>query len=226
MTLQQYECLAVKPPDYSEHHLDMSAHACIMRELILLLQVSSMLRPIVLLIACFVSATAFPQEHPSELLKEPWIKAKWSQAIKGSSFKRWDQWIPSLGGVGSAPVVMRDAAGKSWTVAELCQPHDCGDNKLVVIIDRPNQRLWGMQLTANPTTRRYFGAPDNDIRALLDAALKGSLANVRPRGAAVAAPPATAAAPGPSTHQDNDEAILTSQPGERRQTPAREQASE
>lgn len=186
-----------------------------------------MLRIIAIVVACFVSNTALPQEHPSDLLKESWIKAKWSQALKGVSLKRWDQWIPNLGGVGSAPVVMRDGSGKSWTVAELCQPHDCGDNKLVVIIDRPNQRIWGMQLTANPTTRRYFGTPDDDMKAMLGAGLKGSLATVRISGPAAATPPDASAAQGGSTDRDIDETVLTSQPGERREVPVkREQAGE
>lgn len=186
-----------------------------------------MLRLAAFFTALLISTAAFSQEHPSDLLKEPWIKAKWSQALKGVSFKRWDQWIPNLGGVGSAPVVMRDASGKSWTVAELCQPHDCGDNKLVVIIDRPNQRIWGMQLTANPTTRRYFGSPEDEMKAMLEAGLRGSLANVKPRGPAAATPPDASAAQGGSTNRDTDEAVLTSQPGERREVPVtREQAGE
>lgn len=187
--------------------------ACIICEDFSPAQVRSMLRFIAILLTCLFPAAAFSQEHPSDLMKEPWIKAKWTQAIKGASFKKWDQWIPGLGGVGSAPVVMRDASGKSWTVAELCQPHDCGDNKLVVIIDRQSRGIWGMQLTANPVTRRYFGGPDGDMKALLEAALKGSLANVRARGPATVTPPDASAARNGPTHDDSDEAVLTAQPG-------------
>lgn len=186
-----------------------------------------MLRLAAFLAACFVSTAALSQDHPSDLLKEPWIKAKWSQALKGVSLKRWDRWLPDFGGVGSAPVVMRDASGKNWTVAELCQPHNCGDNTLFVVIDRQSRGVWGLQITANPTSRRYFGAPDDDMKMLLDAAAKGSLANVGSRRPAATSAQGAPAARDSSADRDSDEAILTSQPGERRDAPAaREQASE
>ncbi len=161
-----------------------------------------MLRLSAALAMCFFASASLAQEHPTDLLKESWIKAKWSQATKGAAFKRWDSWIPSLSGVGSAPVTMRDATGTSWTVAELCQPHDCADNKLVVIIDRRNQDLWGMQLTANPTTRRYFGNPGSEQKSLLEAAIRGSLAGAGGRGAGV------------TVDQDDGEVLLNSPPVE------------
>ena len=86
-------------------------------------------------------------------------------------------------------------------------------NKLVVIIDRQSRGIWGMQLTANPVTRRYFGGPDGDMKALLEAALKGSLANVGARGPATVTPPDASAARNGPTHDDSDEAVLTAQPG-------------
>lgn len=82
-------------------------------------------------------------------------------------------------------------------MAELCQPHDCADNKLVVIIDRQSRELWGMQLTANPATRRYFGTPGAEEKVLLEAALRGSLASVGGRATGVAA-----------AQQDDDEVLL------------------
>lgn len=137
-----------------------------------------MRRIVAALVLILFSPAVLAQDHPSQLLKEAWIKSKWSQAMRGIKFQRWDGWIASLDGVGSAPVAMRDASGKSWTVAELCQPHDCADNQLVVVIDRQNQGVWGMQVSARLPSPRYYGQPSDKMKVLLAAALKGSLASV------------------------------------------------
>lgn len=137
-----------------------------------------MRRIVISLVLILFSTAVLAQDHPSQLLKEAWIKSKWSQAIRGIKFQRWDGWIASLDGVGSAPVAMRDASGKNWTVAELCQPHDCADNKLVVVIDRQSRGVWGMQVSAHLPSPRYYGQPSDRMKVLLAAALKGSLSSV------------------------------------------------
>lgn len=133
------------------------------------------------------------QEHPQQLLAEPWIASAWSAALKGERFQRSDRWIAPLDGVGSPPVTRRDASGREWLLAELCQPHNCSDNKLFLVVDRAEKRLWALQVTAFPTGRRYFGSPAPGIRKLLDAAPQGDLSSVA-LGAPAAAP-AVATAP-------------------------------
>lgn len=140
--------------------------------------VASVSRSLVSALLLVSAAAASAQEHPQELLNEAWIKAEWSKAMRGERFQRWDSWIGGLGGVGSAPVSRRDAAGHDWTIAELCQPHNCGDNKLFVIVDRAGKRVWGMQVTKNPAGRRYFGKPGDATREILLAAQTGNLSRV------------------------------------------------
>lgn len=150
-------------------------------------------------------ASAAAQEHPQQLLKQPWVKSAWSAAMKGEKFKRWDSWIPELGGVGSAPVARRDAAGRDWLVAELCQPHNCADNKLIVVIDRTDNRIWALQLTQSPASRRYFGKPDTAVRAVIEAARKGDLSTV----SLASAPAAASSPPGASAQNGSIEGALS-----------------
>ncbi|HEV7260741.1 MAG TPA: Ivy family c-type lysozyme inhibitor [Bosea sp. (in: a-proteobacteria)] len=140
-----------------------------------------------IMVSLLAAAPAAAQEHPQDLLKEAWIKAAWTEALKGERFAREDSWIPRLGGVASSPQKQRDAGGREWTVAELCQPHNCGDNKLVVLIDQTGQTVSAMQKAAWPTRERFFGRPDANTQALLRAALAGNLSR--------ASLPATPAAP-------------------------------
>jgi hypothetical protein len=145
------------------------------------------------LLACALGV-AGAQEHPQQLLAEPWIKAAWNAALRGEKFQRSDRWIAPLDGVGSPPVTRRDASGREWLLAELCQPHNCSDNKLFLVVDRAEKRLWALQVTAFPTGRRYFGSPDPGIRKILDAAPRGDLSGISLTAATGAPPPAPAAA--------------------------------
>lgn len=144
------------------------------------------------------------QEHPQELLKTPWIKAAWTNALAGQRFERWDSWIPPLAGVGSAPQTQRDASGRSWTVANLCQPRNCADNKLLILIDLPSRTIHALQTTANPTRERFFNRPDAGMQALLRAAQAGSLGQ-----ASLSAPPVTAPiGPGPSAQSADTNGMI------------------
>lgn len=132
---------------------------------------------------------AWAQLHPQDLLKESSVRAAWQAALRGERFERQDSWIPRFDGVGSPPTIVRDAAGRSWTVVELCQPRNCSDNKLFVLIDRSASAAWGVQITQNPARRRYFGAPDAGMRRLLDAAAAGTLAQASGGAAPAQNPP-------------------------------------
>lgn len=138
---------------------------------------------------------AASQQHPQDLLETPWIKSAWTKALAGERFAREDSWIPGFGGVSSAPVPQRDASGRQWTVATLCQPRNCSDNKLVVLIDPSARTIWALQKTVGPARERFFGAPDPATQGLLRAALSGNLAAVSP-STQTAAPAAAAAETG------------------------------
>ncbi|MDP3406784.1 Ivy family c-type lysozyme inhibitor [Bosea sp. (in: a-proteobacteria)] len=140
--------------------------------------------------------SASAQLHPQELLATPWIKAAWTRALAGERFERWDSWIAPFAGVGSAPESRQDASGKSWTVVNLCQPRNCADNKLVVLIDPSNRTIHALQTTVDPSRERFFNRPDAGMQGMLRAARAGDLARASIPGSAPTA--ATAADPAPS----------------------------
>lgn len=113
------------------------------------------------------SGEGMAQDHPSALMREAWIKAAWTKAVAGQAFERSERWIPAMGGVGSAP---SNEAGR--TIGNLCQPHNCDDNKLVVIVDRANRRVYGLQIRKNPAKTRLFGDPNEAMRRALAAAAR------------------------------------------------------
>lgn len=118
------------------------------------------------------SATAaFAQsapEHPSELLKQPDYRAAWNALMKGEKFVRRDSWIPKMTGPGSA-TAYRDPSGRSWIEGNVCQPHNCGDNNLVILVDPKTKAVFAMQRTRGetPASQRFFGKPDDAMKKLL-----------------------------------------------------------
>jgi hypothetical protein len=148
------------------------------------------------IILWLLGATAASAQHPQELLATPWIKAAWAKAVSGERFERWDSWIPSLAGVGSAPQSQKDADGRTWTAANLCQPRNCSDNRLVILIDPSNRTIHALQTTASPRRERFFNRPDAALQVMLRAAAAGNIARASlPTGPAATAP----VAPAPST---------------------------
>ena len=108
--------------------------------------------------------------HPGELIKQPGFREAWAAAIKGEKFERRDSWIPRLAGPGSGDF-WTDPTGKQWIEGNSCQPHNCSDNHVVVLIDPATKKMFATQRTRGQTSasQRYFGKPDATIRRLLNA---------------------------------------------------------
>ncbi|MET0606392.1 MAG: Ivy family c-type lysozyme inhibitor [Beijerinckiaceae bacterium] len=110
--------------------------------------------------------------HPADLIKQPGFKESWTLAMKGEKFERRDSWVPALSGPGSGDFWI-DPAGKQWLEGNSCQPHNCGDNHLVILADPVTRKIVAMQRTRGetPASQRFFGKPDANLRKLLLARL-------------------------------------------------------
>ena len=135
---------------------------------------------------------AASQEHPQDLLKTPWIKAAWAKALAGERFARQDSRglrVSPASAPRHRPRAMPVAGSGRWPS---CQPRNCSDNKLIVMLDAKAQAIWALQKTDGPARERFFGKPDASMQGLLRAALAGNLA-------AASAPAQSAAAAAPAT---------------------------
>ncbi|MBN9062771.1 MAG: hypothetical protein J0H41_10055 [Rhizobiales bacterium] len=116
------------------------------------------------------SSAAVAQEpsHPADLLKQPDYRAAWTALMKGEKFARRDSWIPKMQGPGST-TRYRDPHGGDWIEGNVCQPHNCGDNNLIVLADPKTKRIYAAQRTRGdlPRSERFFGQPDAETRKLL-----------------------------------------------------------
>lgn len=118
--------------------------------------------------AACLGAQAQTLPHPGDLIREPGYRESWSALIKGERFVRRDSWIAKLIGPGSA-ARFRDPSGVEWIEGNVCQPHNCGDNHLIVFLNPGTKRIFAAQRTRGdlPPSQRFFGAPDSAMKKLL-----------------------------------------------------------
>lgn len=81
-------------------------------------------------------------------------------------------WIADLDGV-SIPVETLAGAGARRFLGMVCQPHDCGDNKLAFLLSADGSRAVALLKSRNRTSGRelVLGSPDDAELALLRRAI-------------------------------------------------------
>ncbi|WP_342359695.1 Ivy family c-type lysozyme inhibitor [Terrarubrum flagellatum] len=122
----------------------------------------------VAIITATSAAHAQATPHPSDLIAQPGYSAAWSGLIAKQRFERRDSWIPKLTGPGSS-ASYRDPSGGVWIEGNVCHPHNCSDNHLILLFDPRTKKIWAAQRTrgALPKSERFFGNPDAAMRKLL-----------------------------------------------------------
>jgi len=101
-----------------------------------------------------------------DLLKRPAFRQSWDRLFDGAT--GLDPWIRrfSRGGNGVAgPSQPEQAGGRRYVSADVCKPHDCGDNQLYVLFTADGARAWAVLRT--PRGAQWFGAPGDAERTLL-----------------------------------------------------------
>lgn len=90
------------------------------------------------------SAGSFAQQivTTSDLIQQPGYQASWQNMVKGQA--RMPGWARK--GVGtSTPAQNLSWKGKEYLVGNLCKPHDCGNNFLIVAFSADKSQAWGVQ---------------------------------------------------------------------------------
>lgn len=91
------------------------------------------------------SAGSFAQQivTTSDLIQQPGYQASWQNMVKGQA--RMPGWARK--GVGtSTPAQNLSWKGKEYLVGNLCKPHDCGNNFLIVAFSADKSQAWGVRV--------------------------------------------------------------------------------
>lgn len=99
--------------------------------------------------------------------KEPYKKAY-------QAMFTFPDWVRSGQGT-SSPVEEVLIGGDTYTLGQMCKPHDCADNQFIVVFSPDKTKAWGLLATRSADDRSFntqvLGEPDSAIRDFLDKTL-------------------------------------------------------
>lgn len=101
-----------------------------------------------------------------DLLKRPAFRTSFDALFAGE--RNVDEWIGVFQRTNNGvcgPSRRLQAGGAVYIVADVCKPHDCGDNMLNVLFNENGSRATA--LLRSPRGQRWFGMPVPQERALL-----------------------------------------------------------
>jgi len=123
-----------------------------------------------LLLALFLlgAAPALAEDAPylPELMKNPAYRTAWANMIKGEQVPLW---VNKFGGTFNAtgsPVTSVPVAGQPYTLAWICEPHNCGDSQIYVLFAPEARQAWGLLITGGDK-RSWLGKPDAAVQAAI-----------------------------------------------------------
>lgn len=125
-----------------------------------------------MLVMCIASAPAAAAgPYLFDITKKP-AYAKALASLFDSSGKLPD-WTREMrkpkGNFVASPGIRTSAEGATYEVFQVCKPHDCHDNQMVVMFAPNGARAWGaLQEAGKPTA--YFGSPGDAQQAAMKAA--------------------------------------------------------
>ncbi|RJF54456.1 inhibitor of vertebrate lysozyme family protein [Serratia inhibens] len=111
----------------------------------------------------------------SDVIQQPGYQTSWQNMVKGQA--RLPGWARK--GVGtSTPAQSLSWKGQNYLVGNLCKPHDCANNFLIVAFKEDKSQVWGVRVeVANKPEAidhpkqyakyQWLGKPDEDMKALL-----------------------------------------------------------
>ncbi len=105
-----------------------------------------------------------------EMLNRPTYQKAWNGLFVAE--KDIDVWLAKYaktknGPAGPGAIVV--IGNKRYQANTVCKPHDCEDNRFVVLFAPDEAKAWGM-LLKNQRDERYFGHPDEEVKKALRAA--------------------------------------------------------
>lgn len=124
---------------------------------------------ILLLEAPAVSAQDGEGPYLFDLMKQPDYLKAWSEMVEGESVPSWISAFGTTLNATGAPVSKVSIAGQPFTLAWICEPHNCGDAQAYVLFAPQARQAWAL-LLSDGTKQRWLGKPDDAVK---DAILSG-----------------------------------------------------
>lgn len=129
-----------------------------------------MLKKLMLALLLLGSTPAFAQGDPNgtylpDLMKQPAYSAAWKGMLSGERVPLWVKKFGETLRATSAPSKSVLVGGEPYTLAWICQPHNCGDSQVYVLFPPGTRQAWGLLIDAG--ARHWLGRPDTAIQAAI-----------------------------------------------------------
>lgn len=124
---------------------------------------------VLIALATPTAGLAAESEYPFDIPKKhPAMLTAW-RAAAPAKFKAV-AWVWSFAGT-ATPLEARVLGGKAFVLGTVCKPHDCGDNRMSILIAKDGSAAYGLLKSPTLGGVTLIGAPPAEALAILKAAL-------------------------------------------------------
>jgi len=119
------------------------------------------------------STLGLSDAQAAEYLFDVTDKSPYKQAYQ--QMLAFPDWVRTGQGT-STPLQEVEIGGQKYTLGQMCKPHDCGDNQLIVVFSPDKKKAWGLLATRSTDDRSFntqlLGAPEAAIKDFLNKTLE------------------------------------------------------
>lgn len=118
----------------------------------------------------------------SDLIQQPGYQTSWKNMVKGQA--QLPGWARK--GIGtSTPAETVAWQGQSYQIGNICKPHDCANNFMIVAFKADKSQAWGVRVEVPNKPQaidhpkkyakyQWLGKPDDQMKALLKKQFEGN----------------------------------------------------
>ena len=102
-----------------------------------------------------------------DLMKNPAYRRAWSNMTKGETVPLWISKFGVSYNATGAPATEVFMDGISYTLAWICEPHNCSENEIYVLFAPEGLQAWAL-LISDGDKRQWLGKPNDVVKAALE----------------------------------------------------------
>lgn len=106
-----------------------------------------------------------------DLMKKPAYRKAWAGMVKGETVPLWISKFGVTYSATGAPVEAVAVRGEPYTLAWICEPHNCGDSQAYVLFAPEARQAWGLLITQG-NKRQWLGNPDDAVKAAIESGVQ------------------------------------------------------
>ena len=106
-----------------------------------------------------------------DLMKQPAYRKAWANMVNGETVPLWISKFGVSYNATGAPVEKVSVGGEPYTLAWICEPHNCGDSEAYVLFSPQARQAWALLITEG-NRRQWLGDPDATIKNAIESGVQ------------------------------------------------------